>query len=179
MKTQLGLTTVALTLLLAFCSGCATPAQPMAMVPASATVARKYTGSVVLSSQGGLPTNPMNMSDISNEDFTTAVVSSLDKFGLFSSVVRAGDGDYRLDVRLLKLNRPMFGGFDMCVSMETYWKLIRTSDGKVLFAESVHSSYTATVSDALVGIVRLRLASEGSARENIKSAVERLSRVAP
>lgn len=148
------------------------------MVPASATVARKYTGSVVLSTQGGLPTNPMNMSDISNEDFTTAVVSSLDKFGLFSSVVRAGDGDYRLDVRLLKLNRPMMG-FDMCVSMETYWKLIRTSDGKVLFDESVHSSYTATISDAFVGIVRLRLANEGSARENIKSAVERLSRVAP
>lgn len=178
MKTQLGLTTAALTLLLAFCSGCSTPAQPTAMVPASATVARKYTGSVVLSTQGGLPTNPMNMSDISNEDFTTAVVSSLDKFGLFSSVVRAGDGDYRLDVRLLKLNRPMMG-FDMCVSMETYWKLIRTSDGKVLFDESVHSSYTATISDAFVGIVRLRLANEGSARENIKSAVERLSRVAP
>ena len=178
MKTKLGLTIAALTLMLAFGSGCATPAQPAAMVPTSATVARKYTASVVLITQGGMETNPMMMSDISNGDFTTAVVTSLDKFGLFTSVLRTGAGDYRLDVRLLKLNRPLLGA-DMHVSMETYWKLTRASDEKVLFAESVHSSYTAPFSDAFVGVVRLRLANEGVARENIKSAIERLSRIAP
>ena len=178
MKTRLGFTIAALTLLLAFGSGCATPAQPAAMVPTSATVARKYNGAVVLSTQGGMETNPMMMSDISNGDFTTAVVTSLDKFGLFTSVLRTGAGDYRLDVRLLKLNRPMMG-LDLNVSMETYWKLTRASDGKVLFDESVHSSYTATFGDAAAAIVRLRIANEGASRENIKSAIERLSRISP
>ena len=57
---------------------------------------------------------------------------------------------------------------------------IRYSDEKVtawggMWEQTIVSPYTATISDAFIGIERLKLANEGAIRESIKSGIEHIS----
>jgi hypothetical protein len=59
--------------------------------------------------------------------------------------------------------------------MSTQWRLVRVSDNQEVFSDAVRKEFTATVGDAFVGVTRLRLASEGAARENIKEGIRLIS----
>ena len=54
------------------------------------------------------------------------------------------------------------------------YALNRRSDRKQVWEETVSADYTATVGDAFLAVERLRLANEGSIRENLKALIERL-----
>ncbi len=164
--------------LLSLCAalaGCVSGADPTAMVPESVRLARKSSRSVSVAVTGGQKTNPLWTSQVSNEDFATALQTSIEKYGLFSSVIRGGGGHYLLDVRLVRLQQPMLG-FNMTVQAEVEWRL-KDGSGRVVWTETTNRPYTATVGDAFVGATRLKLANEGAIRENIKTGLERMSTV--
>jgi len=173
-KTLLRLTTAILPLVFSmFLTGCASPAQPSAMIPTSFTVTKHHQGSVRVKVAGGNETNPLWVSDISCEDFSTALVAAMNRSALFQSVAE-NNTDYKLDVLLVKVMKP-FAGFSMTVTIVSEWKLIRTHDSKVTADEFVTTDFTATVGDAFVAIKRVRLADEGAARANIAEGIRRLS----
>lgn len=171
MKTRILLFAIAAGALLA---GCASPANPRAMVPASVSLQKKCAGTVSVVSTGGQKTNPLWTSQVSNEDFATALRMSIERHGLFSKVIQSGTGDYRIDVRLIRLRQPMIG-FNMTVQAEIEWRLTDARTGRTVWTETTNNSFTATVGDAFAGIARLRLANEGAIRENIKTGLEHMS----
>ena len=155
-------------------NGCASPAKPSTMVPQTVHVQKRSAHSVSVVTSGGQATNPLWTSQVSNKGFATALQDAIEKHGVFSRVIRSGDADYKLDVRLVRLQQPAVG-FNLRVGSEVAWKLINTHSGQAVWEETIIRPYTASMGEALVAMVRLRKANEGSIRENIKAGLERIS----
>lgn len=63
----------------------------------------------------------------------------------------------------------------MTTEMTVLWSLSRVDTEETIWQDLVLSSCTATVGDAFVGTTRMRMATEGAARNNIRTALERLA----
>ncbi|MDH5229761.1 MAG: hypothetical protein OEY38_06865 [Gammaproteobacteria bacterium] len=118
---------------------------------------------------GGEKTNPLWTSEISNEAFQEALKLSLTSQGLMSE-----NGRYQLKVNLVKVDQPLFG-LDLKVTTHVNYILTDTKTNKVVLDELVVAPFTATFGDAAIAIKRLRLANEGSGKNNIKGFLEKLS----
>src|SRR5205085_9204225 len=105
-----------------YLAACAAPADPTAMVPSNASVRHTFNRSVGVSVAGGRETNPMWTSQVSSQDFRQALEASLQRYGVFSRVIRNAGADYQLSVTLLRLKQPLVG-FDMTVTAEVMWRL--------------------------------------------------------
>ena len=65
-------------------------------------------------------------------------------------------------------------GFSMTVDMKVSYTLRK--GGSTVWQRTIDSTHTATPGEAFVGVTRLRMATEGAARENIRQALKALSR---
>ena len=79
----------------------------MSMVPREFQVTRRHPHSTSVEVTGGRKTDPLWKSDISGEDFARALSSAIQQSGVFTSVLQKGATDYRLEVALVKVARPM------------------------------------------------------------------------
>jgi len=118
---------------------------------------------------GGEETNPAWTSEISNEAFSGALRESLIRQGIFSK-----KGKYKLEVKLLNVDQPMFG-LDLTVTTHVQYILTDTSSKDIVMDETIVAQHTATFSDAFIAIERLRIANEGSGMKNIESVLNKLS----
>lgn len=152
--------------------GCATASQPGAMVAPVVTEniidgQSKLSQSVnVAEVEGGKKTNPLWVSNVSNEDFTEALTQSLAAHAMLS----IGEGDYKLTAELVKLKQP-FVGLNMSVTSTVKYVLTEVATGNIVFDETIEEKYTAKMGDAFVGVKRLQLANEGSIKSNISSLI--------
>jgi hypothetical protein len=122
---------------------------------------------------GGTETNPMWKSQIDDVSFREALVESLRAAGLLST---GPDAPLAVQARLVKLEQP-FLAFDMTVTSVVHYTVKDVRSGAVLIDEDVTAAHTAKVSEAFVGVTRLKLANEGSARRNIAALIERLKQI--
>ena len=159
--------------LLMAASGCA--AKSARMIPTDFEINNRHAATVSLGdSIGGIETNPLWSSQISNSAFTEALNNALIKSGIFQHVSKGGDTDYMLDVTILDYNKPLMG-IDFDITIHTTWEL---TDGETLlpvWSETFATTYKAKLSEALVGAERLQRANEGAVRMNIKEGIRRLS----
>jgi hypothetical protein len=118
---------------------------------------------------GGESTNPLWTSEISSEEFSSAVKQSLSEQGLLSE-----NGKYQLQVKMIEVDQPSFG-FDMTVTTHVQYVLTDTTNHSVILDEVIVAPYTATTGDAFAGYKRLQLANEGSGKKNIEGLLEKLS----
>ena len=161
----------------AMVAGCATPSAPGAMTARDVQAANPVSDSVSVFVTGGKETNPMFISQISSADFREALKQSLLKSGL-AKAVPDKDGHYRLDAFIGALDQPLIGG-EFTVKMEVSYTLTDVTAKKVVWQKSISSAHTATFSDSVLGVERLRLANEGAARRNIEAAVTEMAKLAP
>jgi hypothetical protein len=122
---------------------------------------------------GGKKTNPLWVSNISNKNFEEALKKSVLECNAFSEIETITDGDWVLEVNIISVNRPM--GFNLTVKTTIEYKLYNKN--KLVFSKNINQSGNATMSDALYGTKRLRLANEISARNNIKEMLQSLKGV--
>jgi hypothetical protein len=144
----------------------------------NSTDVAKYKGDTPLfesifvkSVHGGEDTNPLWTSQIGNNEFRGALENSLLAARLLESV--KGKGRYSLEAKLMSVDQP-FIGTSFTVTTNIRYVLRDLKSDKVVYEENILAPYTATMSDALYGVERLRLANEGSARENISRLIARL-----
>lgn len=161
----------------AMVAGCATPSGPGAMTARDVQAATPVSESVSVFVTGGKETNPMFISQISNADFREALKQSLLNSGLAKEVPDK-DGRYRLDAFIGALDQPFIGG-DFTVKMEVSYTLTDVTAKKLVWQKSISSAHTATFSDSVLGVERLRFANEGAARRNIEAAVAEMAKLAP
>lgn len=112
---------------------------------------------------GGNETNPMWTSQISGNDFKEALRESLKIAGFAAS---GENTRYVLKANLMRIDQPLFG-LDMTVTTTVKYILVDKVKNTVVWTQDVSAAHTATFGDAPMGMVRLRLANEGSAKKNI------------
>lgn len=159
--------------------GCATPAEPTSMTVqpgavAASTQNNRFAGAIAIKDvNGGEATNPLWTSEISNAGFREALRQSLANAGLLSQY---GTAKYDLHATLVNTDQP-FIGLDMTVTTHVSYLLEERKPFHVWYDQSIAAPYTATFSDAPLGFVRLKLANEGSVRENIRMFLEDVTSV--
>jgi len=155
--------------------GCAAPAQFENMIHKQApdkAFDPELKGQVEIDAiQGGSETNPLWVSKISNSTFQRALEESLSIQGLL-----ANEGRFNLKVTLLEVDQPMFG-LDLKVVTSVSYIVLDNKTKVVLFDEIIKAAHTATFGDAFDAVTRLKLANEGSGKNNIKTFLEQLSKL--
>jgi len=166
---------VAVSIVAAGMTGCATGAKSEAMVVEKVAIAHQSSSNVTVAVSGGSSTNGMGASQISDDDFAKALSDSIAKSGLFKEVLPSG-GRYKLTAFIGKVDQPVFG-FNMTVKMEVSYTLVDTQSGKTVWSKNVASEHTAKAGEAFAGVKRLRLANEGAAKANIEQVITEISSV--
>jgi hypothetical protein len=165
--------------LIAGLAGCASSADPKAMVVAApAATAKPFPAALqhamcVRNVTGGEKTNPMWASKVDNEGFKAALSSSMDASGLNA----ASGCTFPVDANLLGLSQPSFG-FDITVTAHVNYKVYLPS-GEPLLLATIDSPYLAKMSEAFVGVERLKKANEGSIRTSISMFLDKLRDATP
>jgi hypothetical protein len=152
--------------------GCATGANSGAMVVGS--VERSTAVNVELKEKisvryvgGGKETNPMLASQVDSIAFKNALSQSLRVAGYESNSL----AQYFVDAEIQALSQPMFGmTFD--VTSTVRYTVEGNGKRKIFPITAVGS---ASPSEALLGVERMRLANEKSIKENIKLFLQELS----
>ena len=152
-------------------SACSTVPRAEHMQVTDFTARKSHGETLGLEVQGGLTMKHQ----ITDEAFKEALESSLVASKLFTQLVRIHEAVYRLDVVMGDLRQPP-GGFDMTVEMTVLWSLSLVDTEETIWQELVESRYEATVGDAFAAVTRLKLATEGAARENIRKGLEGLAK---
>ena len=155
-------------------AGCATPAaiEKMAVaLPITQTNPALKNGVGVADVTGGKETNPMWTSQVSSDGFRRALEKSLENAGMFSNIVAGSK--YQLTADLTRLDQPLMG-FDMTVTSTVRYSLIENQSRKEIYSRVIQIGHTASVSDAIVGAERLKLANEGAVRANIQAFINDL-----
>jgi hypothetical protein len=155
-------------------AGCAEPARVSEMVPPPMTATLAPNSPIrnaitVGQVTGGTKTNPMWTSQVDDESFAGALRSALSE----NQLAAGAAPKFRLDAVLRELHQP-FAGFDMTVRSTVQYTLTDLSLNRPVFDKQITDKFTATVSDAFVGVKRLELANEGSVKTNIGDFVNQL-----
>jgi len=128
--------------------------------------------------EGGEETNPLWTSEVGNEEFAQALRLSLDARGLLAPVPSASA--YVLEGHLEEVQQPG-GGLALTVTSTVTYRLMEVTGNTppmLRYEDTVTAPYTAALSDSILMVERLRLANEGSIRENVATFIARLLDVA-
>jgi hypothetical protein len=169
---------------LACLGACAQPASYSAMVvdpQAFDTVrgpAAGYREAVTVAPvTGGKETSPLWTSQVGNAEFQEALARSLIATKLASvdilSNPGAVNGRYRLEAVLQSLQQPLMG-FDLTVTATVAYKLTDIATGAVVYESTLVTPATATMSDTLIAVERLKLANEKAIRANLTKLIGEL-----
>lgn len=159
---------------------CASAANPALMSLSAPTATAKpvsqghagYQSMSVQQVQGGNQTNPMWMSEVSNEDFQKALEVSLKAFNYL--VVDGAMDKYKVTASIVDVQKPMMG-LDMSVTMKVRYSVI-SATGTAVFDDTIATTGTATMGEAFAGADRVRMAIEKSAKLNIEAFLGRLEK---
>ncbi len=158
--------------------GCASGAtvRGMTVTPAdlpNRAIAAEFRGAIGIGVvTGGEDTNPLWTSEVGNDEFKQALRHSLEIQDLYAG---AEGGRYVLDAHLLDLDQPLMG-FDTTVTSSVKYLLNERATRKTVLEELVVSAHTTEMSESWYGVERLKLANEGSIRDNIAEFIGRLSK---
>ncbi|MFM7692212.1 MAG: hypothetical protein ACKPAC_22565 [Alphaproteobacteria bacterium] len=161
-------TPLALLVLALGLSACASGAQPGAMLapntPQTTISANSNLRGAVGIGQvsGGRETNPLLMSDVSSRDLAEALRLSL----AARTMLAIRDERFKLEANMINLEQPIMGA-SMTVTSKIRYRLTRVADNAIVFEREITAPFTAAFTSSLVGVERLKLANEGSIRENI------------
>ena len=163
-------------------SACASPAEMQSMVVVRPPVASVAPSSpfrntlTIARVEGGEETNPLCTSQVDNAAFQGALRASLEQTALLAP--SPASSRFELFASLGSLNQPLIG-LDLTVLSNVNYRVVERRTGQVWFQDTVVGSYTATFGDSPLAIQRLRLANEGSIRENIQGFTGRVAGTRP
>ena len=154
-------------------TGCASPAKREAMIPQGAAASKSHPYSINVQTSGGAETGAMDSSNISDADLKAALEDAITQKRVFTKIVQGSDADYELSVHIISLSKPILGA-TFTVDMEAAWTLTKIADNSIVMRKAIKSIGRATMGDALVAVVRIRVAVENAARDNIDQGLKEI-----
>lgn len=161
-------TAVAACLLLAACASNTAPEAMIVHATPAAANPRLAGALAVGGVTGGAETNPMWTSQVDDASFREALTASLRSAGYLAPAPSAAR--YTLIAALVALDQPFFG-FEFDVTSTVQYTL--RGDGQE-HSWPITAVGTASMSDSVVGVARLKIANERSIRGNIAQLLDRL-----
>jgi hypothetical protein len=143
------------------------------MSPSDFSIVNGHPYTVSVASEGGEITIPFWNPKVSDRQFMRALHESITKSGVFSAIIQGEDADYRLVVEILNL----YQAEGITTAIVTNWRLTKVSTNDLIFDDVIISSHTTSFWDGVLYFIRLRRATEGAARENIRRGINRLSKL--
>jgi hypothetical protein len=165
-----------LVLLMLVCAGCPLTIKPETMTSQAVAPVHKSASEIAVAVFGATDISAKKPIHIADEDFTQALVSSIETSGLFRTVLRDASGKYQLQATFVQLDEQIFG-LDMTASMEVNYVLASTTPKKVLWEKGISTTHTTAFGESLISATRLRLATEGAARRNVEQAIQEISKL--
>lgn len=150
-------------------TSCAPSAGLDAIQPPGVRAVHRTGLPVKASVTGGMSQTALGGTGIRNEDFAHALEGALVESGMFRS---AGGGGYQLDAFIVGMEQPI-AGISMTVNLEVSYTLRK--GGTTVWRKAIKSSYEAAFGESVIGVVRLKKATEGAARQNISELVRQLN----
>jgi hypothetical protein len=148
------------------------------ITPETIAIEKKQPGAVVLKVDGGWDTMILGLQVMPNAAVMDALKATVAKAGLFEKLSADGKGDYLLEACIFDINQPLLGGGEATVLVEMAWMLYRGDGSELIWRETIETSHTAE-KDAAFGLYqRVNLAAEAATKDNIKTALERISKLA-
>jgi hypothetical protein len=129
--------------------------------------------SVIVVVSGGNYATLLNSALVPDKNFSTALVESLRKMGMFRSVQTSGGALYKLDAILENFSR-VTGPPSATFGLKVDWRLIRAPD-QVVWRAKTTASFSGPLRPTFVDLEHLRMAAEKAARENIEQALSQLA----
>lgn len=157
-------------------TGCPATLKPEAMTPQVSVSVHRNASDVAIAVFGATDLSAMKPIHITDEDFAEALGSSIENSGLFRKALRDTPGTYQLQATFVQLDEQIFG-IAMTASLEVSYALAQTSPKRILWEKKISSSHTASMSDSVISITRLQLATEGAARKNIEQAIQEIAQL--
>jgi hypothetical protein len=168
---------IAAALLLSSCAtgadvGAMTAAPPSmsSVAPSSPLYHAVHMGTV----SGGQDTNPLWMSEVSNQNFSDALKQSLAQQSILAD---SGAPRFTVNAQLLSLDQPYIA-FNTTVTAKVRYTVTRDTDHSTGLNDVVTTPYTARVVDQPIGFMRLKLANEGAMKANISAFIAKLTEAA-
>jgi hypothetical protein len=143
----------------------------MAAKPDHGGTPRSAQGITIAEVSGGESTNPLSRSKVANDQLTIAREASLAEAGYLSR--DPATASMSLTVTLVELTAPR-GRWTFSVSSLLRYRLRVLADGRVAYDDTIRAEGRAGVSDAVLGVKRVRRANETSIRQNIAAFLSRL-----
>lgn len=159
--------------ILAF-TGCASPTNPVSMVPVDYMPEKVQPYSISVNVAGGQGTSAFGKSSVSDTDLKIAIEGTILKTKAFKQLVKVGDADYELSVSVITVNQPNMG-FSFTVKTDLGWQLRKIRDDKILWRKVINSEHTTGAGEAFAGVARLRMATEGAIKRNIELALKEIA----
>ena len=85
-------------------------------------------------------------------------------------------GNYELSVIIFDVQQPS-SGTTASVTVETGWTLTNRLSGDIVWQKALRSTYTASSDSDVTFVGRLKIATEGAAKDTIKQGVTEISRL--
>ena len=146
------------------------------MIPETASIEKTHPYSVNVVVTGGRATEPTSTPQIANDAFDEAITETLIKARTFAKVQDDKAGNYELSVIIFDVLQPSSGG-SASVTMQTGWTLTNRLTGEVVWQKALRSTYTASSESDITFVDRLKKATEGAAKDNIKQGVTEITRL--
>jgi len=154
---------------------CSRPARPDVMAPmlnGNSTVSPDYRHLAVGKVKGGRATGRID-AQVSNEAFSNALQQTLHSAGIL-----AGDSStatVTIDVQILQVRQPSLPFSPATVTSRVEYRLVSRVMGATLTEFVIESRGRAGLTDAFIGMNRLRLANEAAIRLNLSCFVRLLT----
>jgi hypothetical protein len=148
----------------------------MHMTPQISEEVHKSSSDVLVAVFGATNISATKPVHITDEDFAQSLAASIENSGVFRKALRDGLGSYQLQATFVHLDEQIFG-LDMTSSMQVGYALARTSPKELVWEKTIATSHTAGMSDSVISITRVQLATEGAARKNIEQVVHEISKL--
>jgi hypothetical protein len=148
-------------------AACATPGGMTVNSGAIANPVAKYRNAIAIRSvSGGQVMNILTVPGVANEPFQAALESTLSYNGYLAQP--GSTPKFYLDAEIQNLEQPLMGlDFDVVANV-TY----KISGGGAEAVYPIKAKGTATFSDSVIGLDRIRIANERAMRENLKQFLQ-------
>ncbi|MDH5640866.1 MAG: hypothetical protein OEY28_06195 [Nitrospira sp.] len=156
------------------CTGCPATLKPEAMQPSISPAQHRSAGDLLVVAMGATEVSKAKPIHLTDEGFAQALAVSLERSGLFRQVVRDATSQYQLHATVQSVDEDIFG-IDMTASIDVQYVLARMSPKGLVWEKRIRTSHTAGMSDSVISITRLQMATEGAVRKNIELAIQEIS----
>jgi hypothetical protein len=159
-------------------SACATPIKHEQLVPQIAPTTTHATGEriqvdpVIITDVPKKSWTVTIWESLDQDTFTNAILDTLDRSGMFSTVSTTGPADYRLSADLV--GQQLIGSVSNIMLLLVRYQLVDTASGNILWTENLFSFHHLSGAEVFMGADRSTQVVEAAVRQNLQQLVVRL-----